>query len=771
MKIIIMILVFQCCVLSLQCSTFYINQDGTGDFTEIQSAIDYATNCDRLSVAPGTYYENLDFHGKYLILGSYYYETHDNWYINNTIIDGNNTGAVISFSSHENEMCRVNGFTLRNGSGHPSNNHYGNTDGVGGGIYIRESSPTLENLIIENNNAYCGGGIFCTSSQSCWYNLTIRDNYAQFCGGGIFFLAGGSANEIVFDPDRRCNIYFNQAPNGHDIGIPWYEEGPQYLIVDTLTVFDYDYSYAPTDTALLNLEVLHGKIELIDHDLYISPTGDNANSGLTADDPMKNLEYALYMIKADPEQAKYVYLAPGIYSPSMTGERYAVNCKSGVSIIGSGVENTILDAEQSGSLCHLCGDRNIAIRNLTIKNGFGMFTGFLTATASSSLIMENLNIQNCRSLSTGAFNLCFSSLLANNIIINNCEGFNMINGCGLMEEHELVLSNIAITNCGAFSDVPEEEMDGGVAIMLNSCASAQIVNCLLTENRSCSDIFPRASVICDKSENVSIINCTIVDNETTFGGGFFLGNRTNAFIINSIIFNNGDFTFIHENSIPPSQLYVEFSVLDDPIEWLNMVSPGYSTEVYLDESIILGNPGLLGYGDIYTRNHLNPLSSCIDAGNPDTSGFSLPSYDFLGKPRFNGECVDIGCFEYFPVLTEDEIIPAKDFSLSCYPNPVILKKTDRGINSMVINASFTMNEESLKKKKIIEIYNLKGQLVNRINLQAILMDERTKKGGSNYTATWNLRDINRRTVAAGTYLIVARINNKIVSQKKCLLLK
>ena len=35
-------------------------------------------------------------------------------------------------------------------------------------------------------------------------------------------------------------------------------------------------------------DILHGKIQQVNADLYISPEGDNSNSGLSEDDPFKN---------------------------------------------------------------------------------------------------------------------------------------------------------------------------------------------------------------------------------------------------------------------------------------------------------------------------------------------------------------------------------------------------------------------------------------------------------------------------------------------------
>jgi hypothetical protein len=99
-----------------------------------------AEHGDTLLVGPGTYVENIDFHGKNVLLKSRQGPE-------KTIIDGNRAGSVVSFAGGENPNARLDGFTLRRGSGTVTKN------GVyGGGIYCSSSSPTIiRNVIVENN--------------------------------------------------------------------------------------------------------------------------------------------------------------------------------------------------------------------------------------------------------------------------------------------------------------------------------------------------------------------------------------------------------------------------------------------------------------------------------------------------------------------------------------------------------------------------------------------------------------------------------------------
>jgi hypothetical protein len=58
-------------------------------------------------------------------------------------------------------------------------------------------------------------------------------------------------------------------------------------------------------------------------DLYVSPNGDNANSGLTAEDPLKTIHYAFTKTVSSP-MPQTVHLLNGTYSPSTNGDYFPV---------------------------------------------------------------------------------------------------------------------------------------------------------------------------------------------------------------------------------------------------------------------------------------------------------------------------------------------------------------------------------------------------------------------------------------------------------------
>jgi nitrous oxidase accessory protein NosD len=115
------------------------------DYATIQGAIDAAIDGEMVLVAPGTYHELLDFHGKAITVRSVAGPSR-------TIIDGDGAGTVVTFISAETRESVLEGFTVRGGY----------TVFRGGGIFIAGlgTSPTVRGNWIVENQAGLGAGIF-----------------------------------------------------------------------------------------------------------------------------------------------------------------------------------------------------------------------------------------------------------------------------------------------------------------------------------------------------------------------------------------------------------------------------------------------------------------------------------------------------------------------------------------------------------------------------------------------------------------------------------
>jgi len=164
------------------------------DHPTIQGAIDAAQDGDLVLVAPGTYFENIDFKGKAITV-----QSSDG--PNVTTIDGGGVNSVARFTSGETSAAVLDGFRLTNGYGPSSSLPYD-----GGGINCHNgSSPTIVNNWIDYNVAESGGGgIACDASSPTIENCRIENNQA-FVGGGV--MAENSSVPLV----RFCVITSNRG--------------------------------------------------------------------------------------------------------------------------------------------------------------------------------------------------------------------------------------------------------------------------------------------------------------------------------------------------------------------------------------------------------------------------------------------------------------------------------------------------------------------------------------------------------------------------------
>ncbi len=217
-----------------------------GDQPTIQAGIDNAINGDTVLVAPGTYFENINFKGKNIVVASHYILEKDLIFINSTIIDGSqaqysDTASCVRIVSGEDSTAVLQGFTIRQGTGtHWVDPQFPSwTWHSGGGIFIFQSSPTIKNNYLINNqvdddtgvSGASGGGICMYGGNPYLINNIIKNNTALYGAGVVIDYSG-----CVF---KNNIVAQNSGGQNYGGGGFWtIGNGTEAIIIENNTIVD-----------------------------------------------------------------------------------------------------------------------------------------------------------------------------------------------------------------------------------------------------------------------------------------------------------------------------------------------------------------------------------------------------------------------------------------------------------------------------------------------------------------------------------------------------
>ena len=527
------------------------------DQPTIQAGINVSSNGDTVLVQPGTYVENINYNGKNITIASLFLTTQDTFYISQTVIDGDSLDTVVKFESGEDSTAVLTGFTITQGSAtfgggiccsnnsNPSlenvtisgnsSNYYGggischnsnpdlenviisgNTAYDGGGIYINGGSPRLENVTITGNSANRGGGIYCYyNSNPSLVNVTISGNSAAIKGGGIYC----DDSNMTFDIENRCNIYLNDSNGlGKDI---YLHNTNVDVIVDTFTVIIPDNYFAyPMNN--FTFDILHSAIEQVDQDLYVGPTGSDENSGLTADDPLKTINFAMYLILSNEENPHTIHLAEGIYSLSYTGENFPIYMKRFISIMGENPQTTVLNgANLNQIIISIFSNNNFSLQGITIRNGYTSWNGGGIYCDDSDITITDVVLVNNHACFRGGGIFCSGGNLniLNTSVTNNSASGRM-DGCGggICCTGSVNLNNVLINENYAL-------IHGGGILCSGSDESQIFSNTVITGNTADYT----GGGICFTDAEPELNSVTITQNHAQFGGGISFSNTEPIF--------------------------------------------------------------------------------------------------------------------------------------------------------------------------------------------------------------------------------------------------
>ena len=671
-----------CLVLAL---THTVKQDGTGDYTLIQEAITASADGDTVLVHPGRYYENVRFNGKNITLASLEILTGDRDYVYSTIIDGNQSGPVVRTTRDETNI-HIQGFTITNGSG-DFNELYDMT--VGGGIIVShmsgDRSASIINCEITGNKATNGGGFWGGVCHLDLSGVSIHHNVASAGGGMQLEGATQIPYSINFDPVNRCNIYSNYAARGSDLY--FYNVDSVHVVVDTFTVANPWNFYAsaiaasPSITNPYTFDIQHTVHEEVNHDLYVAPWGDNANSGLSPAESVQSIFMAMYRIASDPEDPKTVHVADGHYSPSLNNQLFPIPIKSHTRLVGESREGTILDAENAAIIVKICsGSIDLGAEKLSFRNGKGGMgivrtadmwfrdiylenvysiyspIGIGLAQSHGNNKLRDIRIQGVRSSTrvTGFdANSMSGSLKLVNMEISNCEAPDMrAISISTKDECDVILDGCEVHhNRGCSSD----EFGFNTMFQISpympyaTRLGIEIKNSAFFDNyQGTSNVMGMARSL---NDTLFISNCTFAGNS---GGSAVIAVQGTNVLTNNIFYNPDITTQIYVPNGISSGIY-------SPTTLINNNILGGSAGVY---SATSQNPVYWGEGNtmldpVFTMSGnrpytLDPTSPLIDMGW-QAGAWMDQSVDAAGNERYwdgDGDGItriDVGAYEYQPV--------------------------------------------------------------------------------------------------------------------------
>lgn len=765
--------------LALSAAILQVAQDGSQAYLTVQSAVDAASDTDTILIHPDTYYENIEIIGRNLTIGSLELTTGDDTYITQTVIDANQSGSC--FSITEDSEVTLQGLYLTNGIGTPSPN-WG--DRKGGAILAFDSRLNIVNCHIIGNRARAGAGIYLTNCSAYLAGTVIADNRGKASGALAF--GGYSVDGIKtleFDSLNRCSIYNNIASVlGNDITIisQFYNSIDIYLDKATVAADSpylkeciYTEHYDTQQEFNYNVFISETANQQQFADLYVSPEGDDANTGLTPMDPLKTIALAIQRIGADSNDPHTIHLANGHYAED---QHFPLNLRSYVSIVGESEEGVIFggpdilfmgwDSEKEVTIKNItfsattnqefyqrslidCISRNrvdgipdkfsLTLENLSFRGIRPVHYDNLLKLAEliypEKLILRNITVDDC--VVTVGFHLWGGNVFADNVRINNLRAapqgsivgraLTIYTANPLYTGGDSVFHNLQITDCVSRSE------DGSPSSLVRINYSF-----LPTEFRT------------------YFINSTIADNHwsTGYGGAINIGEDAKVSFINSIISNEAGMNFMLSNNPLPSNLQFLNCLVgpsDNPEDTILNLGSNNTIEWY--GTNICSDPGF------YAWTEDNPYalgqdSPCIDAGTTDFSIFDLPdwyeypTYDLAGNPRIYGEQVDLGAYEWQGQTDNEDLLEVPAFSISNYPNPF----------NPVTSIKYDLAETSLVR---MDIYNVRGQLVKTLLNQEML--------AGTHSVIWDGKDGQGRSVSSGVYFYRMSLPNKVLTNKMLLL--
>jgi hypothetical protein len=318
-----------------------------------------------------------------------------------------------------------------------------------------------------------------------------------------------------------------------------------------------------------------------------------------------------------------VLVAAGTYSPSTNSEVFPIEMASGIHLIGSGEDVSIIDAQQTSRVITMEECDNNIISDLTITGGLADSYGGGMNLHTSDPILTNVTISNNTANWGGGMHLSNSDPTLTHVTISNNQA---LHGGGMrVVSSDPILTNVTISNNTAsesggmrlfnsnpilthvtISNNTAEYYGGGMWLDYSDPILTHV-----TISNNTAEYYGGGMRL--SNSNPILTNVTIANNTANNGGGGMYLNYSDPIMTNSIIWDNS-----------PQSIYTSSGT---PLITYSDIEGGWEGEGNIDDNPQFTDPD---NGD-YTLMETSP---CIDTGT------------IIEDMEYCGDAPDMGAYEY-----------------------------------------------------------------------------------------------------------------------------
>ena len=290
-------------------------------------------------------------------------------------------------------------------------------------------------------------------------------------------------------------------------------------------------------------------------------------------------------------------VAAGTYSPSTNSEVFPIEMASGIHLIGSGEDVSIIDAQQTSRVITMEECDNNIISDLTITGGLADSYGGGMNLHTSDPILTNVTISNNTANWGGGMHLSNSNPTLTHVTISNNQA---LQGGGMrLVSSDPILTNVTISNNTASES-------GGMRLFNSNPILTHV-----TISNNTAEYYGGGMRL--SNSNPILTNVTIANNTANNGGGGMYLNYSDPIMTNSIIWDNS-----------PQSIYTSSGT---PLITYSDIEGGWEGEGNIDDNPQFTDPD---NGD-YTLMETSP---CIDTGT------------IIEDMEYCGDAPDMGAYEY-----------------------------------------------------------------------------------------------------------------------------